>query len=200
MLPFKTAIKLPIIIRYNTKISSCKGKIDIERKKFASIKIGFGGAGCFDKKYQRTILGIDGKIKFKDSAYIGSGTRIIVGNDASLEIGSNFTVTSCSSIIVMNKVVFGNNVLMSWEVLLLDTDFHHIIQIDSNKINMNKKPIIIGNHVWIGCRATILKGSIIDDDSVIGAGSVVSDIFDRKNILIAGVPARIMRNQISWCE
>lgn len=61
MLPFKTAIKLPIIIRYNTKISSCKGKIDIERKKFASIKIGFGGAGCFDKKYQRTILEIDGK-------------------------------------------------------------------------------------------------------------------------------------------
>ena len=54
--------------------------------------------------------------------------------------------------------------------------------------------------MWIGCRATILKGSIIDDDSVIGAGSVVSDIFDRKNILIAGVPARIMRNQISWCE
>jgi len=145
-------------------------------------------------------LEIDGKIKFRDSAYIGSETRIIVGNDASLEIGSNFTVTSCSSIIVMNKVVFGNNVLMSWEVLLLDTDFHHIIQIDSNKINMNKKPIIIGNHVWIGCRVTILKGSIIDDDSVIGAGSVVSDIFDRKNILIAGVPARIMRNQISWCE
>ena len=50
----------------------------------------------------------------------------------------------------------------------------------------------IGNNVWIGANATILPGVTIGDNSVIGAGAVVSKDIPA-NVLALGVPARVVR-------
>lgn len=58
-------------------------------------------------------------------------------------------------------------------------------------------PIHIGNHVWIGARATILKGVTIGDGAVVAAGAVVNKDVP-PNTLVGGVPARIIKENISW--
>ncbi|MCI6588707.1 MAG: sugar O-acetyltransferase, partial [Clostridiales bacterium] len=53
-------------------------------------------------------------------------------------------------------------------------------------------PVVIKDHVWIGANVTIMPGVTIGENSVIGAGSVVTrDIPD--NVVACGVPCRVMR-------
>ena len=54
------------------------------------------------------------------------------------------------------------------------------------------KPIVVGNNVWIGTGATILAGVTIGDNSVIGAGSVVTKSIP-SNVIAVGVPCKVMR-------
>jgi maltose O-acetyltransferase len=53
-------------------------------------------------------------------------------------------------------------------------------------------PITIGNNVWISANATICPGVTIGDNVVVGAGAVVTKSFP-SNVVIAGVPAKIIR-------
>ena len=59
------------------------------------------------------------------------------------------------------------------------------------------KPVAIGNNVWIGCKAIILKGVTIGEGAVVAAGSVVT-----KDVapftLVAGNPARVIREVKGW--
>jgi acetyltransferase-like isoleucine patch superfamily enzyme len=60
-------------------------------------------------------------------------------------------------------------------------------------------PVRIGDRVWIGARATILKGVRVGEGAVIGAGSVVTrDVPARA--LVAGNPARVVRENVAWRE
>jgi acetyltransferase-like isoleucine patch superfamily enzyme len=78
-------------------------------------------------------------------------------------------------------------------VTIWDSDIH--------SIEGNKRPttqtVIIGNHVWIGTNVVILKGVNIGNGAVISAGSVVNrDI--PSHSLAGGVPAKVIKENISW--
>lgn len=91
----------------------------------------------------------------------------------------------------------GNNSIISWDCFILDTDFHRIYK-DGNIINENK-PIEIGNHVWIGAKSTILKGTKIADGSVIGAGrSLGTGLLSDEKSIYAGQPAKLIKKNINW--
>lgn len=161
------------------------------------VRIGFGDVGCFDKKTDTTVLQIQGIVSFKGKCHIGFGSRIVVGENAFLEFGKDFSLTAHSTIIAMKGIKFGNNVLISWGVLIMDSDFHFIVKDGRSKRNCSKA-IAIGNHVWIGCRCTILKGVSIGNNSVVAANSVVTKRFEENNILIAGHPAAMKSRNVNW--
>lgn len=199
--PFGIAIKIPIIIRYNVKIRSFKNKIILldERKPFGGVRIGFGKVGCFDKKYQRTIFDNSGVIKIKGKAFIGAGSRIVVGKEGVLEFGCGFDNTSSITIICFKNIVFGKDVLTSWDILIMDTDFHSVHNITTTVESfLKEKDIYIGDHVWIGCRSTLLKGTTICDNSIVAACSVVNKAFNEESVLIAGNPAAVKKRGVLW--
>jgi acetyltransferase-like isoleucine patch superfamily enzyme len=114
-----------------------------------------------------------GQILIDDHSYFANGTKVI-----------------CES-----SITIGRNCAVSWDVTILDTDFHHITY--HGKSPQQSDPIVIGNNVWIGSHARILKGSRIGSGSVVAAGAVVSGEFP-ENSLIGGVPARIIRADVKW--
>lgn len=162
------------------------------------MKIGFGHVGCFDKKYERSIWEVAGNLVFEGRAFFGHGSRILVGGNGTLCVGDKFVNTAGISIICFLNIKIGRNVLTSWETLIMDTDFHKIRDLARIDGGIREKAVVIGNHVWIGCRATILKGTQILDDSVIAAGAVVSKKIESPSVLIAGNPALVKKTNVTW--
>lgn len=120
------------------------------------------------------------------------GGDIILFKNAKLVLGSGF-FNSNVKIRCTEEITIGNNVAISHDVTIMDSDAHEIKDDDYQKT----KPIHIGNHVWIGTRATILKGVTIGDGSIIAAGSVVTKNVP-SNTIVAGVPAKVIKQNVLW--
>lgn len=197
-LPLRDAIKLPFLISKNVFCLETNGTIKIDAPiKTGMIKIGYGKVGIFDMKRSRSIWQVSGHVIFKGDANIGHGTKISVNKNARLELGNNFRITAESEIVAQKDIQFGDNVLISWDCLIMDTDFHKIYDQAGKLINA-PEPIIIGQKVWIGCRNVILKGSRISDGSIIGANSFVSKDISSQSGIFAGNPIRFIKGDVTW--
>jgi len=196
-LPFRQAIKIPIIVSKKVYLLHTGGKIILDCPiKSGMIHIGHGYVGIFDKKVSRTIWEVSGTVIFKGKANIGHGSKICVMS-GELILGNNFSITAESTIVTANSIKFGNDCILSWDILIMDTDFHKIKD-KSGKILNPPTPIIIGNKVWIGCRCLILKGTTIPDNSVIGANSFISKRLEKENAVYGGQPVRLLKEEIIW--
>lgn len=148
--------------------------------------------------------GTEGKVYIGKNCRLLNLTILLEGKGSEVHIGEsvivNATPTSPTRMnaIEGHKVFVGCQSLFSNGVELHTSDYHSILQSDTN-VRINKADdITIGDHVWIGLRTLVLKGSQIKTNSVVGAGSIVSRKFDTNNVLIAGVPAKIIKENVNW--
>ena len=149
---------------------------------------------CNSKYENSTLVRLDkdSKIIVNGKFSIFYGGDICCFKDSCLELGSGFC-NSNVKIRCAKSIKIGNNVKISHDVTIMDTDAHSI----EYEGYEQTKPIVIGDNVWIGTRVTILKGVRIGNGAIIGAGSVVTrDI--PENCIAVGVPARIIRENVSW--
>lgn len=121
-----------------------------------------------------------------------AGMYIRVMPKGELEINGLVANEGCS-ITAGKKIHIGSGSLFARDVTLRSDDVHYINEDDYEP----SKPITIENHVWVGQGATILKGVTIGHDSIVAAKSlVVKDI--PCNSLVAGVPAKVIKQNVNW--
>lgn len=194
---FATAIKFPVFVSKNMILKKVSGKVLLlDTFHTGNIRLGFESVGIFDNKRSKGIWELNGEIIFKGIAFLGQGVKVSVGQNAIIEFGDNISVTAETQIVSQKKIVFGRDCLISWDCLIMDTDFHKIFK-DEELLNPPKE-VIIGNKVWIGCRNTILKGTVISDGSIIGACSIVSSRLEESNVIYSGNPAKKVKENITW--
>ncbi|GAB1420990.1 hypothetical protein MASR2M15_11220 [Anaerolineales bacterium] len=113
---------------------------------------------------------------------------------ARLRIGDHFGMTG-GSIICEESIQIGHRVLVGANVLIMDTDFHPLDPLHRFQFPLDCKtaPVIIGDDVFIGTGAIILKGVTIGHSAVIGAGSVVSRDVAPLSV-VAGNPAKLIKS------
>lgn len=118
------------------------------------------------------------------------GGKIIIGKNSG---GSSVVISSKSSVCIGEHVKIGGN------VRIFDHDFHAIEFEDrrspENKLAIRTQPISIGDDVFIGTNAIILKGTTIGSRSIVSAGSVVSKLTILNDSLVAGNPAVVKRRK-----
>ncbi len=188
----------PVILasRY-LKIQKLDGTVIVHNRSIGAIRIGFGDVGIIDKPYRRSLWSNTGTIEFRGKASLGPATRLAVSGD--LIIGNGTAVNANSDIICRKEIIIGDECLISWECLLMDTDFHSVYREDKPDEILNAdNGIIIGNHVWIGCRTTVLKGSEIPDDSIVAAGGVVTKCLKKEHTVYRGNDT--LYEGINWRE
>jgi acetyltransferase-like isoleucine patch superfamily enzyme len=136
-------------------------------------------------------LGCDSNVIVQGDFRFMYGADIIIFPGATLELGANSFVNSDCKIRCHEHIKIGNECAISHDFTILDSDAHQL----NDKIK--KGPVIIGNHVWIGTRVTVLSGVSIGDGAVIAASALVTRDVPAGS-LVGGVPAKIIRKNVSW--
>ncbi|GAA3604227.1 sugar O-acetyltransferase [Microlunatus ginsengisoli] len=111
------------------------------------------------------------------------GRNVHLGNDVYANF--NLTLVDDGPIYIGDKVMFGPNVVVT-------TAGHPVapeLRLHAAQFNL---PVTIGNNVWIGSSVQIMPGVTIGDNTVIGAGSVVTRNLP-ENAIAVGTPCRVVR-------
>jgi acetyltransferase-like isoleucine patch superfamily enzyme len=196
--PFKTAIKFPVLISNNVYLYKMKGRVTINAPiRTALIQIGYGKVGISDFKRSRAIWEIYGNVVFNGRAFIMHGCKLNVFETGELIFGDDFNMSTECSIVAAKKIEIGNHSGISWESLVMDTDFHHIAD-ETGVVFNHPKQVTIGDNVWVGCRSTILKGAVIPNGCVVAANSLVTKSLVEERSIFGGNPIRVLKSGISW--
>lgn len=156
-------------------------------------KMDFGlDAGRFPRGSRSSLrFGKNSSFIVKDKFKILSGCDVNIDDNATLVLGSGY-INHDTKVYCKNRIEIGYNTIIAEDVIIMDSDSHQIN--DSSAIS---KPILIGDRVWIGMGAMILKGVTIGDGSVVAARSVVTKNIP-PNSIVAGNPAKIIKQNIHW--
>lgn len=179
-------------------------------KKIEGLKIKIKGKNNTIKidpnvKFANTNINIqsnNSQIIIKSAKYIkGTNIQIYNGDNQLLEIGNQTTIESSRFFLCAtdSKCIIGDDCMLSSELELWTGDGHQIIDNKTGKI-VNDKPtsLEIDNHCWIGFGAKLLKNSKIHENSIVAKEAIVTKNFNKKNIIIAGNPAKVVKEDINW--
>ena len=98
------------------------------------------------------------------------------------------------------NITIGEKTCVSDGTVMRSSDSHAIYEKNGTRVNP-AKDITIGKKVWICSGTMFLKGAAVGDNAVVGTGSLVTkDFSEYKNVLIAGTPARVIKEDISWVK
>ncbi len=148
---------------------------------------------------QILIEGDDNLLILEEGVKMYNTNLRIIADKSIVHIGKNSTIGS-SVIVCMghyNYISIGESCMLADNVEIWNTDSHPIFAANSGTILNSSKPIIIGNHVWIGKSVTILKGVSIGDGAVIGMRSLVTKDIPAATLNV-GSPARVIKEDIYW--
>ena len=131
------------------------------------------------------------KVNFLGNNRIGRFTTI--QGSGLMSFGENSFCNDFCVFGVNEKIIIGQNVMIADAVSIRDTDHNHDdINIPMVNQGIITSPVIVGDDVWVGYGATILKGVEIGNGAIIAAGSVVT-----KNVpplaVVGGIPAKIIK-------
>lgn len=113
------------------------------------------------------------------------------GVSSNISIGNNCRING-AYIHAQERIEIGDNCVIAAGVSIMDSNGHEVISFDRTKGRDIPQAIKMGNNVWVGLNVIILKGTLIGDNCVVAAGSVVKGDFP-KNSLIMGNPARVVK-------
>lgn len=174
----------------NLKIKAVSSKIDLS-------------VGRNVQLIQKVVLTGNGSLTIRDSVIFGSkkGGYFQKGycelqpryKDSEIFIGNRVSINNNLFILSARRVEIGDFTLIGEGVMIMDYDAHGLHP-DERRTSIGKiQPVKIGENCWIGSRATILSGTSIGKNSIVGAGAVVKGEIPA-NVVVAGNPAKIVRN------
>jgi acetyltransferase-like isoleucine patch superfamily enzyme len=137
-------------------------------------------------------IGRNAQIKLGRWSWIGHGTKIRC-HEGTVEIGAKTVMGQECTISAFQHVSIGRECVIADRVMLIDFD-HGMVEVERpvRLQGIYKRDVQVGNNVWIGYGACILRGVTVGDNAVVGTGAVVTKDVPA-NAVVAGVPARVIR-------
>jgi acetyltransferase-like isoleucine patch superfamily enzyme len=137
-------------------------------------------------------IGRNARIELGRWSWVGHGTKIRA-HEGVVSIGAKTVLGQECTISAYQNVSIGRECVIADRVMLIDFD-HGMVEVDRpiREQGIYKRDVIVGNNVWIGYGACILRGVTVGDNAVIGTYAVVTKDVPA-NAIVGGVPARIIR-------
>lgn len=144
-----------------------------------------------------TFWGQDASVEIGARNRIFDTANLVFGSQAEFTTGYGCTFESFTAAACYGHIRLGDDCMFSHGIELWQTDSHFIFDVATGERLNAERNIDIGNHVWCGLHAALLGGAKIGDNSIIGMKSVTAGQF-KSGVIIAGNPARIVREGIVW--
>lgn len=163
-----------------------------------SIKI---GRSCIINSVEFSIKGNNHSVTIGEGCRFSQGGSIVCEDEfCKVEIGDRTTFVDVHIAVTESgsAITIGRDCLFAYDIDVRSGDSHSIIDTQTNERINYAEDVSIGNHVWIAAHCIILKGTSIPDGSVLAGGSVATREFSQKGTIIAGNPARVVREGVSW--
>ena len=136
----------------------------------------------------------DGRLSICGEVTICCGTRILIGENAHLELAERVYIHYDAKITCWDHISIGADSGLSWDSNIIDGNGHDIL-VSGRKLPKTR-PVIIGSRVWIGT-GVIIAGASIGDGAMVGAGSIVTTNIPPK-ALVTGNPGTVRHKDIAW--
>ena len=151
-------------------------------------------SGCFI-----SLSGNENTVEIKKSEHILFNFSVYADSNSKLNVGGNFSCASVDISLRHSKgVKIGEDCMCSDGVMILANDGHPIVDAQTGEVLNEGGTIEIGNHVWLGRKSIICKNTKIADNSIVGTRAVVTKEFNEENVALAGIPAKIVKQNINW--
>ncbi len=173
-----------------------RGSMRIAQPSRFGVRIGFGGSLGISCNRTSVIVADGGVIDFGGRATLCEGTMMRV-EGGHLSFGSDFNSNKNCRFWCNHEMSFGNDCLLGWDVSLRDADGHTVFGPDGEPGNA-PVGVHVGDHVWIAADVDVFKGARIPDGSVVAARALVTKQFNEPNVLLGGLPAKVIRHGVSW--
>ena len=202
MLPFRQAIRMPIILTRQTFFYSLSGKIVLKDKpRFAMVRIGYLAEDIVAPKEARNLLQIEGMWELYDGVQLGVGTLLRIEKDAVLITEKNVRIGARVKIICYEKIHIGYNSSITWECQIIDTTFHYMRNLADNSLVLLTSPISIGDNTWVCNRSSVMKGASVPAHTIIASEGLCNKKYDIPEYsLIGGMPAKMIKTGICRCS
>ncbi len=137
-------------------------------------------------------IGPAGRLELGRWSWIGHGTKIRC-HEGSVSIGAKTVLGQECTISAYQHVSIGRECVIADRVMLIDFD-HGMVEVERpiRLQGIYKRDVRVGNNVWIGYGACVLRGVTVGDNAVIGTNAVVTEDVPA-NAVVGGVPARVIR-------
>lgn len=198
-LPFRDAIKLPVLVLGPCKINAFTGKITLRHPAhFGMLKIGV--CDPYRSYHEKSYLEIRGELNIGNhtvlrrglSLFIKETGKVVLEDD--VYVGDNVSIVSAESITIKKATRVANN------TVFMDTDFHYTVNTLTREVKPINAPIVIGENNWIGAWCTIKKGcqtpkgTVIAGPYTMAGKNYVGKIPEYS--IIAGSPAKLLAEGI----
>lgn len=145
------------------------------------------------------ITGNNCKVFLKNKCHVTDVEIFLENNNCHVEIGKGTFIGRHTHIACTednSQIIIGDKCMISSSCQIRTGDSHSVLDLDGNRINPAAS-VHINNHCWLGENCKILKGVKIGKDSIISTGAIVTKSYG-DNVLIGGIPAKIIKNNINW--
>jgi acetyltransferase-like isoleucine patch superfamily enzyme len=156
------------------------------RRRLSLDGLAFVGPGCSLQ------VGRDAVLELGRWSWVGHGCKIRV-HEGKVSIGAKSVLGQECTLSAFQSVSIGRECVIADRVMMIDFD-HGMVEVERpiRLQGIYKRDVRVGNNVWIGYGACILRGVTVGDNAVIGTNAVVTKDVPA-NAVVGGVPARLIR-------
>lgn len=196
-LPFKQAIRFPILIRKPHFHTIGKGRIVIDAPRIYTGMIRLGTFEVATFPDNGISLKHEGLIIFRGKCRIGNDCHIVCGKHGKITFGQGFMATAGLKMVSQCGITFGKYARIGWGSIIIDTNFHPLYDMEKKRFKKPFGEIHIGDNNWLGLQCVMMPGVTTPERCIFGARTVITRGGNYEPYCVhGGSPVRVLSRNV----